>query len=139
MKKIILLVVILISQISCNNDKETKPTNTGIVGTWQLAESFEGDGGMATKWISVKNGYTYTFKSDGTFTSTQFTKCTNGTYKLENATLTMIYGCPGFTLMREKPAGTFIENYKIENGKMHLSPINYLCFEGCAYKFKKIK
>ncbi|QOG02207.1 hypothetical protein [Flavobacterium sp. MDT1-60] len=139
MKKIILLLAILISQISCNNDKETKPKDTGILGTWKLAESFVGEGASATKWASVTNGYTHTFKSDGTFTSTQFTECTKGIYKLENTTLTMIYGCPGFTTTKEKPTGTFIENYKIENGKMHLSPINLLCFEGCEFKFIKIK
>ena len=139
MKKIILLAVILISQISCNNDNETKPQDSEILGTWKLSEGYIGDGGSATEWIPIKNGYTTTFKSDGTFTSTQFTECTTGTYKLENTTLTIIYGCPNFSALGEKPAGTFIENYKIENGKMYLSPINSLCYEGCAYKFSKIK
>ena len=137
-KFITILIIAFVIVTSCNNDNEAKPKDTGIVGTWKLTESFGYDG-AGTQWTSIKNGYTYTFKSDGTFTATQFATCTRGTYKFENATLTMIYVCIDPTTMGEKPGATLIENCKIENGKMYLSPTNLVCDEGCISKFSKIK
>ncbi|WP_157495132.1 hypothetical protein [Flavobacterium sp. KJJ] len=53
--------------------------------------------------------------------------------------LTLNFGCPGFTTAIETPKGTFVEKYKSENGKMILSPTYLICYEGCEYKFSKIK
>lgn len=139
MKKKLFLLLITFIFIGCNNDNDSKPKDTSLAGTWKLAEFFGGDGGSNPKWSPVSNGYTYTFKSDGTFTSTRFSECTYGTYNLENSKLTLIFGCTGFTTSVETPKGTFVENYRINNGKMILTPSYSACIEGCDYAFVKIK
>ncbi|MDQ6472375.1 lipocalin family protein [Flavobacterium sp. LHD-80] len=138
MKKLIILLVFAFLQIGCNNDNDSKPLDTNIVGTWQLVHVYSSDGGSNSGWNRVKNGYTYTFKDDGSFTSTRFKECTSGTYKLEASLLTLTFGCPNFGT-KMTPNGTFIENYNIEDGKMILSPTYLSCIEGCGYRFMKIK
>lgn len=137
MKKLILLFIILL-HVSCNSDNEIK--DKSLVGTWKLSEANIGDGGIGTKWVAIKSSdsYTYTFKSDGTFTSTRFNDCRCGKYSLSTDLLTLDFDCPDFTSGIESPSGTYIENYKQENGKMILSPTYLSCIEGCLYKFKKI-
>ncbi|MBE8725910.1 lipocalin family protein [Flavobacterium hungaricum] len=121
MKKIILLLFVIILQLSCSNDRENGTKENGIVGTWKLSEGYVGDGTVNTKWIAINNGYTYTFKNDGTFTSTRFNDCQSGNYTLETNLLTLDFDCAGFTTGIENTPGTFIENYKMEKGKIILS------------------
>ncbi|MTH16500.1 lipocalin family protein [Flavobacterium sp. LC2016-01] len=139
MKKLIVLFVFALFQVSCNSDNEPKVKNTGIIGTWKLTGHYVSAGGPSN-WIPADDSYTYTFNSDGSFTSTRFPECKAGTYKTDTKTLTLVYGCPGFTTTMEKPAGTFIENYTIEDKQMYFYHVNYMrCIEECSDVFTKIK
>lgn len=51
--------------------------------------------------------------------------------------LSLDYDCDNFTTGIESPQGTFIENFKIENGFILLSPTYMNCIERCEYKFQK--
>jgi hypothetical protein len=133
MKKLISLLALLFLILSCSNDDKVHSTN--IIGTWKLYQANIG----ASNFNTVKDGYTYTFNTDGTFKSTRFTECQTGTYAISSNVLTLDYGCEDFTTSIESPAGTFLENYKLEKGYMYLSPTYLFCDEGCSYKFSKIK
>lgn len=138
MKSTILILSILLSFTSCNDD-DTKPQEINILGTWKLIETYGSYGGSNPQWTSIDNGYTYTFNNDGTFSSTRFTECTTGTYETSSSSITLVYGCEGFDTGIENPAGTFVENYVFDNEYIILKPSYMNCDEGCSYKFKKIE
>lgn len=132
----------LLILFACNKDEISEPQEVSVVGTWKLSETYIGDGGTNTQWTPVENGYTYTFKSDGTFTSTKFSDCTYGNYSISTSpfrTLNLDFGCEGFTAGIETPEGTFAEKFKFIEGSLILHPLYLSCIEGCAYKFQKIK
>ena len=137
MRTLMLTLVMLLSLASCNDDK-TNENNKGIVGTWKLISTYGSDGGSIAKWSSVDKGYTYTFNSDGTFTSTRFSECTQGTHTLNPTSLILNFGCNGFDTKIETPAGTFSEKISYENENVILTPSYLMCDEGCAYKFEKV-
>lgn len=132
MKQIILILTLIFLTSSCSND-DKKLDTSNIVGTWKHYEEYDN-----FKWNKVKDGYTYTFNANGTFKSTRFTECITGKYSVVSDKLTLDYDCDEFTTQAESPAGTFIENYKLETGYIYLSPTYLSCFEGCGSKFKKI-
>lgn len=138
MKQLILILSMLLSFTSCSETVNPKEQDTSIVGTWQLIEVYGSDGGSNPQWTPVEDGYTYTFKSDSTFSSNRFNECEIGTYSTNQDQLTLNYSCDGFTTGIEGSEGTFVENFKIENSLMFLSPTYMSCIEGCDNKFKKI-
>jgi len=135
MKKLIFILTTLISLSSCTIDD----TDDSIIGTWVLKNIYTNPGVGAGSWTPVDNGYQYTFYSNGDFTSTRFSECTNGTYSIENDKLILDFGCEGFTTGIEIPKGTFIEQMNFENGFLILKPTYLLCIEGCGWKFDKLK
>lgn len=144
MKKIFVITVLLsfaFIAISCSDDDNRK-NETSVIGTWKLVEvnsSFP-----FYQWYPVENGYTYTFETDGTFTSNLFSECTYGTYILSetDGTLSLIYDCEEFTeggwYGDTFVEGTFIENYVFSGQYLIFTPTYYCGDEGCSYKFKKI-
>ena len=141
MKNLVLILSILFSTVSCNknNNNEDRTTdNSKIIGEWQLVEVYESDGGSINQWNAVDNGYNYIFVSDGVFTSSRFTECTNGTYSVSDTTITLGYSCINFNTGIESPEGTFIENFSFDNDNLILVPSYLNCAEGCGWKFSKV-
>ncbi|PCI34200.1 MAG: hypothetical protein COB60_06615 [Flavobacteriaceae bacterium] len=139
MKNLILLFSIILSFNSCSQNEEEKNSDNSIVGTWKLIEVYSSDGGSNPQWKLVENGYIYTFKIDGTFTSNRFSECSIGKFELNNSNLTLRFDCNGFTTGIESPEGTFIENFNKKNNEIILKPTYLNCIEGCGNKFQKIK
>lgn len=136
---ILIFSIIFVSLIACSNEENKDNSyQKNVVGTWQLIEVNIGNGSSASNWTSIENGYEYTFNKDGTFHSNRFEQCLEGKYTLSSNLLTIEYNCNDFSTGIESPDGTFIENFKIENGFMFLSPTYMSCDEGCENKFKKI-
>lgn len=139
MKKLVLILCVSFLAMSCSSDDTTQEENTTLVGTWQLVEIYLSDGEGSGGWNSIDDGYTYTFKSDSTFTSNRFSECTTGKYSVSATQLVLEYDCEDFTTEIESPEGTFIENFKMEDRFIFLTPAYLQCIEGCSYKFLKIK
>jgi|SRR5690606_10071730 len=138
MKHFILIFGLLFTVSGCSSDDNDIDYGEGLIGTWKLVEVYLSDGGSQSAWVSVKNGYVYTFKNNGTFTSSRFEECNRGKFEETEHILTLIFDCEEFTAGIEDPEGTFVENLKFENNHMILSPAYMSCVEGCSYKFKKI-
>jgi len=134
----ILILSMLLSFTNCNSDNGAKEQDNSIIGIWKLIETYGSDGGSNPLWTPVDNGYTYTFHENGSFTSDRFSECSEGNYSISGNTLTLDYGCDGFTAGIEIPEGIFVEKYIFKNENMILSPSYMNCDEGCEYKFKKI-
>ncbi len=143
MVSLTIICFIIISLVGCNDDdeqigNEEKINNKeSIIGTWQLVEVFQSEGGPGT-WYNIENGYTYTFFINGTFSSNRFDECANGTYLVESGKLTLNYGCEGFSVDIQSSDGVFVETINFELGYLFINPTYVYCFEGCNYKFKKI-
>lgn len=135
MKNLILIMIVLISSCSKN---ETIEQEDELKGTWKLIERYGSDAGNISQWHPVENGYTYTFNSNGTYSSTRFSECSTGDYTFTASTLTLAYDCENFNTGIENSPEAFIENYVFENRKIILTPTYLNCDEGCSYKFRKI-
>ncbi|MBD8489820.1 lipocalin family protein [Echinicola sp. CAU 1574] len=136
MKMLTLFLSVLLSISSCNSNGQID-NEVSIIGTWQLIERYTSDVGQG-KWSPINDGYTYSFKNDGTFVSNKYSECGYGTYILSANSLTLIFGCEEFTTGIETPKGTFVEKLEFENSLMILVPDYLNCVEGCGDKFKKI-
>lgn len=137
--KLLTLPLFLTLLFACTGESQDEKQETGsIIGSWQLIEVYGSDGGNAPTWTSVENSYQYTFNKDGTFFSDRFNECTEGEFSVSAEKLILKYNCDGFTAGIESPEGTFVENFKIENGFIFLSPTYLNCVEGCENKFERI-
>ena len=140
MKTKILIITFLFFIEGCSQKKDVQIGDNSIIGTWKLVEFLYSVGTPQGSWwgtVEDSYSYTYTFKVDGTFTSTRFLECTYGTYSLSNLTLKLNFGCNSFER-------TIIEEVKFNvtgitgTGLLYLYPIDPACDEGCAAKFKRI-
>lgn len=138
MKNMFLILSIFFFTTGCSEEERTQQENA-LYGNWKLIEIYQNDGGNNPQWTTVDSGYTYTFNTDGTFSSTRFTECTSGNYQVSSNSITLDYSCNGFDTGIESPPGTFIENYIFENNYLILTPSYLNCIEGCDYKFEKIE
>jgi hypothetical protein len=133
--KIIVLTILLL-QLSCTkNDTALDTLTNQIIGEWQISEALW----WPNPWTTVPDGYTYTFSRDGSFTSTRFTECGNGTYNIAGDELSLIFGCADFNVWFESPNNAFV--YKIEFEDLTtatLTPIIPQCIEVCVNRFTKI-
>ncbi|MBA6151620.1 lipocalin family protein [Gelidibacter maritimus] len=133
---IISLIIIMLS--GCNNSDDEIKTEQSIIGNWKLIEVYSDVGDGSGDWNPVENGYTYSFSSNGEFSSTRFPECSSGTYTINSNELTLVFDCNGFTTGIENPEGTFVENYTFESNTVILVPTYMICDEGCGWKFKKM-
>ena len=122
MKHLILIFGLVFTLSGCSGDDNDIDYGEGLIGTWKLVEVYLPDGGAQSAWVPVGNGYVYTFKNDGTFTSSRFQECNQGKFEETGSILTLIFECEEFTAGIESPEGTFVENLKFESNQMILSP-----------------
>lgn len=123
-----LMLILLLSSCGKNDIDGPFTDPDYIKGTWQLVERYTSSGGPV-QWLSVTNGYTYTFSEDNVVITDQF-EC-DGTYQFNAGRLTIDFNCPN---------QQFNLSYKIESegNFMILSPDPSSCDEGCAEKFRRV-
>lgn len=136
MKSLFLSILFSCLFISCERE-ENSIKNTTIIGTWKLTQAKISDGGIDTKWRAVKNGYEYTFNTDSTFTSTEFSNCSTGRFTTSGRILALRYDCENFNTGHENAEGKQTRYFRIENKTLFLNPST--CIEECTYKLKKVK
>ena len=138
MKRMIFLFVLILSFLACSNNDDENNENQSIIGTWELVEKYGSSAGGDFQWMPVEDGYYYTFSKNGNFSSNRFSECQTGNYSLTDTQLILDYSCEGFTTGIETPEGTFVENYRLKDNLLFLSPTYLNCDEGCEYKFEKV-
>lgn len=136
MKRLFLALTIGLTAMGCNRYGKEDELTSDFTGTWRLTEYYD----VILNWRKVpkESQYTYTFKKDSTFTSTKFSDCGYGTYKVVKDTLKLTYTCPNFQNPYRLPTNTLREIMKIENGNLILTPTYRFCDDGCDEKFKKM-
>lgn len=132
-------VLLALLFIACNNNDFAENPEQSIIGTWQLIETLSDIGDGSGDWKSVMDGYTYTFDSNGGFTSNRFAECNRGAYFINTTDqhLTLDYSCIHFTQGIEQPPGTFVEQFTFETNDLILNPTYVFCVESCGWKFRK--
>ncbi|WP_335964361.1 lipocalin family protein [Galbibacter sp. PAP.153] len=141
MERILKLSVIIVYAIllkSCSDDDDNATINgSSIHGTWQLTESYMDTGDGTGDWETAEGIYTYTFLKNGTFTSSQFSKCNTGTYVLNENQLTLNYACDTLDEPLKIADGKLVAKIKYNESILELTPIEPACVEGCGYRFEK--
>ena len=130
MKNMFLILSIFLFITGCS-EEEAKQQEDPIYGTWKLIETYGSDGGNNPQWVSITDGYEYTFNDDGNIISDRFT-C-NGSYTLLSSNqVTINFDCVDsqFNLMY---------TYSFENQNLILTPDLLNCDEGCGEKYEKIE
>jgi hypothetical protein len=132
-KKIIQLLVLSFILFSCKKSSVTSnPIGNSLIGKWTYTQYWYsiGSGG---EWHAVKpTNQTIEFQSDGTFISAEsFLKEANTFEIIDSATVKF--------LPATNASGSQLMSYKIDTIKRELtmSPINPVCIEGCANRFKR--
>lgn len=132
-----IILLACLSLIACSEDENKVEQEPSIYGTWQLSQIYSDPGTGEGGWIDIDNGYNYKIVPGGTFSSTKFNECSDGTYSITNQTIDFTFNCTDFTPC-EEDSQTCSENFTLEDQFLVLTP-NYLeCDEGCAYRFTKI-
>jgi len=123
-----ILVLIMFSSCSREDDQPFELTAEGLVGTWEQYQ-FEGSTGVGSyRTPNEATGRTITFLPDGKWNSINFFECEEGEYRVKDHVLTMIFQC-GDQVDEQ------IFRLSREGDQLKISPS---CFEGCSYFFKKI-
>lgn len=129
---------------SCSQSEENNEIENSIYGTWQLIERKAGNvDGTPNDWESISNGYKITFNENSSYESeiepSNCNEVSSSVYNLRNESEINILE---ITILCVDPNTTFEskDSYIIEDATfLILTPIEPECFEGCAFKYKKIK
>ena len=123
-------------------ERESLPLNDTIYGTWKLVEVWAlNNFGLGWWNVSGENQYVLTMRANGTFFSSAYSYCTEGTFSLKKEILRgqtvpiilFSYNC-GVPCGGN---GTCVNIFSIEEGYLIMAPTS-ICPEGCGGKFKKI-
>lgn len=144
---LVVLSIFLFYSCSKSDNENNQQAEKTIEGSWKLIEIFGyygindpvwknegldgevGDGGDP-RWYVVTNGYTYTFKSNGVFTTNRVS-C-NGGYTLDGEFLVQINNCGDANISR-------LLFYIIdEDGFLNMSPEPNFCIDSCGAKFIRV-
>ncbi|SKB35215.1 hypothetical protein SAMN05660776_0640 [Salegentibacter holothuriorum] len=143
MKNIGLIFSIIITLASCSKSEQDNPTDNSINGTWQLIErTANNTDGSPNAWEQVENGYKITFNEDFTYESeinpTNCNEVVESIYLLENESELNIIEIT-ITCINPEISFQSTDSYTFDkNGHLILKPIEPVCPEGCAFKFRKI-
>lgn len=126
--KIYILVFSILSLYACKNDliEDADP----LIGEWQLIEQNISTGGSSS-WQTVEDGEKFLLESDGSYNGfTLFPHCADGIYEVTIDELVLTGSCTtdidSFTYALSREKNTIV-----------LVPKTVLCFETCAYRFKR--
>jgi hypothetical protein len=134
MKKILFLLVAIISVVACNNNDDDQVINNGnVTGQWQLVAILADPGDGSGTFITVDSQKRLTFNDDATLSSngnicsmnTDTDVATNGTYSEENQTITGSCGIAPYPITYEFDT----------DGNLIL---NHPCIEACREKYVRI-
>lgn len=132
-----IILLTFLSLLACSEDENKVEQEPSIYGIWQLSQSFIVDG-VEGDWVEVEDGYTYEIKPNGHFNSSKFEECSDGTFEINDTTITLNYSCENFSTGIENPPGVFSYEFSITNSILEIQPTYIGCFEGCGFRFKKI-
>jgi hypothetical protein len=136
MKYLILSLLVTMLFFGCT-EENIQQKESSIYGTWQLIEVLSG-APTVDGWNEIADGYTYKIRGDARFETNISTECQSGMVSITDAEITFEYDCEGFTMNKKNPEGVFKYSYTL-GSILELKPININCYEGCAYRFKKIE
>jgi hypothetical protein len=135
MKKLLILLTVFFSFVSCSNSNDNDSGPVELVGTWLLIEQYSDPGDGSGDYTTVNSDKTITFLAGGTIVSngnlcsmdTNSGEDTSGTFDaLENVI---------------NPNGCFSSNYsltyELKQSENRLY-IYYPCIEGCGQNFRKV-
>ncbi|MDT0557276.1 hypothetical protein RM697_01370 [Ichthyenterobacterium sp. W332] len=134
MKNVVILCMLCVFFIACNNDDTNNSQVTDIVGTWKLIEYYADPGNGVVNFIPIVSDKTIEFNADGSLSSnadlcqlfSETGDASNGTYSELDSTYT-ISGC------QIQP---FTGSYEIINSELFFS---YICIEPCVEKYIKVE
>ena len=125
----LMIFLITLFVISCG-----KKEQNDLIGNWKLIEAYWNDGGGNSGWTPRTDDITFTFKQNGTFSSTSNflssgnMNC-NGTYSFsDDDIISTSYICDTTHFERSY-------RFQFENGNLLLYPFPNYCDEGCADKY----
>ncbi|MBJ2173064.1 hypothetical protein JBL43_02365 [Aureibaculum sp. A20] len=139
MKTSFYLFSILVLFIACDDatDEPLTANETLMVGEWKQNEAYISDGGPQY-WIDVENGEEIKFKTDGTFSSNNYTECSTGNFSVNENKLFLEYDCDGFETISENENGIITYNIELYSNYFILTPTSGpICIEGCSYKYQR--
>ena len=118
------------------------PHQGSVFGTWQLAYSYEwtGEVDCGAVWKRVEKGYSLTIHADSSFTSTRFSQCREGKAAITQKEIALTYACPQLQLPDDdflSGKHAFKYRYRFVNGKIEMTQLSPVCYEGCTYRFIK--
>jgi len=130
--KAIILFLVLAAACTSQSEDDLEFNQENLVGTWTLTETLVDPGDGSGTFKKVEDGYSFTFKADGSFTSTRLQECQMGTYRIEeNSKLVFNYDCDDFTEVYEDTAS-------FSGDDLITSPVfPSRCIEACQNKFRK--
>lgn len=132
------ILCLLLSLAGCEK-KDAGSGEASLLGTWILVETKVSDGGSPAEWMAVDEGYTYTFKKEGSFASSKFNDCVTGTYTITDDQLILNYSCERLSGGIQSPQGGFVENFLLIGEFLILTPQYTVCYEGCGEKLLRVK
>lgn len=133
---LVILISLCFLQISCRKAIEyiTDPIENTITGEWVFTEYFMSPGDAGQWHEANPAGRIAEFKADGSFVSTRHELKNFNRYELvDNDKVKLLTAYPGGT--------TLLLRFSVETDKalLYIYPGEYLCFEGCSDKYRKVK
>lgn len=138
------IAFIMFGSCSASNDNDNRiitevdfESPSFLIGKWKVVGSYLSAGGPQY-YVEVEDGETLDFATDGSFNSSEFSECSQGTYSIDGKELTLDYNCEAFNKKFPDLSGKFIYSISNETTFLLLSPVSLRCIEGCSTKYKKI-
>jgi len=133
MNKLVCIIFLIITFLSCSNNSDEQINNPELLGTWELQETMSDPGDGSGVFVPRDSDKTVEFKSNGTVI-TNLTFCNMFSSDKNGAT-----GNFSQETLYITPEDCEFDNYKIyveiKNTYLYLY---YPCIEGCGEKYKKI-
>jgi len=136
MKNLFLLLLVIATLTSCNNDDDTPTISVGIVGTWQLRAVYLDPGDGSGTFQTVNSDREFEFFQNGTLVS-NYSLCSMSGQTVSNNNNTGTYiEATGEINTPNCGDNIAIRNYQLIDNELI---INYFCIEACQEKYEKIE
>jgi len=129
-RNVILFLALTFCAVGCTKST-VGPIADSLIGTWTYVEYFYSVGGPGS-WHPAPANQKIEFKSDGSFSSTEF--FLKGVNRYEIVDSVTIKFQPV-----SRPSGYMLMGYKMDSslGDLYLYPVDPYCIEGCSNKFRR--
>ncbi len=138
----VVIAIILFGSCTQHNDDDIVTeidfeNHSYIVGKWKMVGYYQSNGGPQY-YSPVSNGKVIEFTTSGTFRSSEFPQCKEGTYVVDEDELTLTFHCESFDKEFPDLNGKFVFSISNKSDFLLLSPISIRCIEGCSSKYQKL-